>query len=101
MSLTSDKPKKNVLLTGCSTGIGHTLALELHQRGYHVWATARNLQSLQDLSGQGIQTLMLDVTNGDQIREVVDHIYKTDGHLDILVNNAGYGSMGPLIAMDT
>ncbi|WP_419832287.1 SDR family oxidoreductase [Endozoicomonas atrinae] len=90
---------KNVLITGCSSGIGRELALEFQQRGYRVWATARNLQSIQALSDQNIQVLALDVTDESQVQEVVQHILNTDGHLDILVNNAGYGSMGPLIDM--
>lgn len=88
---------KNVLITGCSSGIGWTLALEFQQRGYRVWATARNLQSLQDLADKNIQLLSLDVNSESQVEEVVQTIIKTDGHLDMLVNNAGYGSMGPLI----
>ncbi len=90
---------KNVLITGCSSGIGRELALEFQQRGYRVWATARNLQSIQALSDQNIQVLELDVTDESQVQEVVQHILNTDGHLDMLANNAGYGSMGPLIDM--
>ncbi|MFK0570852.1 SDR family oxidoreductase [Endozoicomonas sp.] len=88
---------KNVLITGCSSGIGRTLALEFQQRGYRVWATARNLQSIQDLADKNIQVLALDVTSEPQIQDVVQRILSSDGHLDMLVNNAGYGSMGPLI----
>ncbi|WP_257294640.1 SDR family oxidoreductase [Endozoicomonas sp. YOMI1] len=90
---------KNVLITGCSSGIGRELALEFQQRGYRVWATARKLQSIQKLADQNIQVLELDVTNELQVHEVVQHILSSDGHLDMLVNNAGYGSMGPLIDM--
>ncbi len=93
---TTAKPT-NVLITGCSSGIGRAMALEFRQRGYRVWATARKLQSIQELEKLGIQILALDVTSPDQVQETVQHIINSDGHLDILVNNAGYGSMGPLI----
>ena len=98
MSLTSNN-SKNVLITGCSTGIGRSLSLEFHRRGYRVWATARNVERLNDLAGKGIETLPLDVTDREQVQKTVSHVYDADGHLDILINNAGYGSMGPLIDM--
>lgn len=90
---------ENVLITGCSSGIGRELALEFQRRGYRVWATARNLQSIQTLADQNIRVQELDVTSESQVHEVVQHILSSDGHLDILVNNAGYGSMGPLMDM--
>ncbi|WP_422447251.1 MULTISPECIES: SDR family NAD(P)-dependent oxidoreductase [unclassified Endozoicomonas] len=90
---------KNVLITGCSSGIVRELALEFQQRGYRVWATARNLQSTQALAEQNIKVLELDVTCESQVHEVVQHILGSQGHLGMLVNNAGYGSMGPLIDM--
>ncbi|WP_263079754.1 SDR family oxidoreductase [Endozoicomonas sp. Mp262] len=89
--------KKNVLITGCSSGIGRSLADSFHNRGYRVWATARNKERINDLAAKGIQIAELDVTSEQQIEEVVRQIYDIDGHLDILVNNAGYGSMGPLL----
>ncbi|KAJ7196974.1 NAD-P-binding protein [Mycena pura] len=83
--------KKNVLITGCSAGgIGHALAIEFHAKGFHVFATGRRLDSMLDLSAQGIQTLKLDVTDADAIRTIRDEIaVKTGGKLDVLVNNAG------------
>ncbi|KAJ7167212.1 NAD-P-binding protein [Mycena crocata] len=82
---------KNVLITGCSAGgIGHALAIEFHAKGFHVFATARRLDSMQELSARGIETLKLDVTDADAIRTLRDEIaVKTGGTLDILVNNAG------------
>ncbi|KEQ18106.1 SDR family oxidoreductase [Endozoicomonas numazuensis] len=85
---------KNVLITGCSSGIGLALALELNQRKYKVWATARNLESIQSLSEQGIKTAELDVTDEAQITRVLEEIRAEDGKVDILINNAGYGGMG-------
>ncbi len=99
MSVDSKTEKRNVLITGCSSGIGRALALEFHRRGYAVWATARNIESIRDLTDHPIQVLALDVRNEQQVDEVVQHILARDGHIDILINNAGYGSMGPLIDM--
>ncbi|KAJ6470257.1 NAD-P-binding protein [Mycena vitilis] len=82
--------KKSVLITGCSAGgIGHALAIEFHEKGLHVLATARRLDSMRDLSARGIETLRLDVTDLDAIRTIRDEVSSaTGGTLDILVNNA-------------
>ncbi len=85
---------KNVLITGCSSGIGLALALELDQRGYKVWATARKRESIQSLSAKGIKTAELDVTDEDQVIRVLKEVQEEDGKVDILINNAGYGGMG-------
>jgi NADP-dependent 3-hydroxy acid dehydrogenase YdfG len=89
---------KNVLITGCSSGIGAALAKAFHHTGkYTVYASARRLDSLAPLQALGIQTLTLDVTDHHSIQAAVDQI---EGGVDILVNNAGYGLMGPLAEVE-
>ncbi|KAE9408814.1 NAD(P)-binding protein [Gymnopus androsaceus JB14] len=82
--------KKNVLITGCSAGgIGHALAKEFHKKGHHVFASARQLDSMVELKDLGITVLELDVTEIESVREARDKISAlTGGTLDILVNNA-------------
>lgn len=44
---TSTATQKVALITGCSDGgIGHALALELHNRGWRVFATARRVEAI-------------------------------------------------------
>ena len=88
---------KNVLITGCSSGVGYALALEFNQRGYNVWATARKPESIAELKEKNIHVAQLDVTREDQIQQVVQKIQNEYGGIDILVNNAGYGGMGPVV----
>ncbi len=90
---------KTVLITGCSSGIGATLAKTMHQSGYHVYASARNAAKLAPLRDMGIQTLTLDVTQASSITQALNTISADQRTVDILVNNAGYGAMGPLIEM--
>lgn len=92
-----DNNKLNVLITGCSSGIGFELARTYHQRGYKVWATARDATKLETLEQSGIHCLQLDVLDELQVRNVVKRIIEEDRKLDILINNAGYGGMGPLV----
>ena len=89
--------KKNVLITGCSSGIGQELAMTFHKRGYKVWASARDIHSLQGLEQQGIRCVTLDVLDDLQVRNVIKGVLEEDQKLDILINNAGYGGMGPLV----
>ena len=86
-----------VLITGCSSGIGAALALELHRRGQRVYASARRVDSLAPLVAQGIRTLTLDVNDDASIANALDCIGREAGQLDILVNNAGYSQVGAVI----
>ena len=90
-----------VLITGCDSGIGKALARAFHQRGYRVCATARRLQTMQDLAQEGIRTLALDVTQSADIERVLHELHQGGLSVGTLVNNAGYGAMGPLLDLPT
>jgi NAD(P)-dependent dehydrogenase (short-subunit alcohol dehydrogenase family) len=84
-----------VLVTGCSSGIGRCLAIGLRQRGYRVFATARKPQDVSALAAQGLEGLALDLDSSDSIRAAVGHVLeRCGGKLDALVNNAAYGQPG-------
>jgi len=88
--------KHRVLISGCSTGIGRSLALAFAKRGHKVIATARKVETLEDLARQGMITLPLDVTRTESISIAVQEACRQAGVIDILVNNAGFGLMGPV-----
>ena len=52
-----------VLITGCSSGLGHALALRFVKAGHPTYATARSVDSISDLAAVGCNTLQLDVTD--------------------------------------
>lgn len=93
------RPQANevVLITGCGSGIGKALALAFHRQGFSVCATARRLDTMKDLAQEGILTLALDVTRGEDIQRVLAALRSAGAHVGVLVNNAGYGAMGPLL----
>ncbi|MDR0499321.1 MAG: SDR family oxidoreductase [Holophagales bacterium] len=91
-------PQQWVLITGCSTGIGKALVDVCRNYGWGVIATARNLNSLDDLKdGEDLRKIRLDVTDINSIQSAASAV--EDLHLRALVNNAGYGQMGPLEAL--
>jgi len=85
-----------VLITGCSTGIGRATAELLAGRGWTVYATARKLDSIAELTGRGCKTLALDVCDEGSIRAAVAAVEQAEGAVGVLINNAGYGQEGPV-----
>jgi NAD(P)-dependent dehydrogenase (short-subunit alcohol dehydrogenase family) len=83
---------KTWFITGASRGFGRIWAEAALKRGDQVTATARKLSDVQDLSerfGDAVLPLSLDVTDGEQVRPVIEKAYAHFGRLDVLVNNAG------------
>jgi NADP-dependent 3-hydroxy acid dehydrogenase YdfG len=85
---------QTILITGCSSGIGHACAERLQGKGHTVYATARRPKSLEDLRARGCRTLALDVTDEDSMSEAVRAVEEAEGAVDVLVNNAGYSQSG-------
>jgi NAD(P)-dependent dehydrogenase (short-subunit alcohol dehydrogenase family) len=86
---------RNVLITGCSSGIGHCLALGLQARGWRVFATVRQEKDVAPLRAAGLDARVLDLRSPESIRAAVDGILAiTGGRLDALINNGAYGQPG-------
>ncbi|HEY1522080.1 MAG TPA: oxidoreductase [Solirubrobacteraceae bacterium] len=88
------EPSKAVLITGCSSGIGHATAQHLAERGWTVYATARRPETLTDLEGRGCHVLALDVTSEDSMQAAVNAVTEAHGAVGVLINNAGYSQSG-------
>jgi NAD(P)-dependent dehydrogenase (short-subunit alcohol dehydrogenase family) len=86
---------KSVLITGCSSGIGLSVAGGLKDRGYRVFATARGKADVERLATAGFESLQLDLADPASIHAAVDDILgRTAGTLDALFNNGAYGQPG-------
>jgi len=85
-----------VLITGCSSGIGHETARHLAAGGWKVYATARRLESIEDLRAAGCETLACDVTDEASMSACVKAVEDAEGAVGVLVNNAGYSQSGAL-----
>jgi NADP-dependent 3-hydroxy acid dehydrogenase YdfG len=85
---------KAVLITGCSTGIGRATAEHLAAKGWNVYATARKLDSIEDLESRGCKLLALDVCDESSMQSAVAAVEQAEGAVGVLVNNAGYSQSG-------
>ncbi|MEF8813550.1 MAG: SDR family oxidoreductase [Halovenus sp.] len=87
---------RTVLITGCSSGIGHATATAFLDGGWTVYATSRDEADVAGLGERGARTAGLDVTDDEAVERVVDRVGAEEGGVDCLVNNAGFGQYGPL-----
>jgi short-subunit dehydrogenase len=94
-----------VLLTGASSGIGRSLALDLAARGASLILTARRVDRLEaiqqqlDPSGKRVAILAGDLTDPVHRTRLIDACRERfAGRLDALINNAGIGAIGPFEA---
>jgi short-subunit dehydrogenase len=99
MTGTGESPKKVVLVTGASAGLGAAVAREAGRRGYRLALTARRGDRLERLADQltspenGGEALVLPAAldDPDTLERLVADTLARFGRLDVLVNNAGLG----------
>lgn len=84
-----------VLVTGCSTGFGLAISLQLAKQGFKVYATMRDLSRRSGLDAAAakhnvdLRVLRLDVTEQASIDDAVNTIISECGSIWGVVNNAG------------
>jgi len=86
--------KKVALVTGASSGIGKSATIELQHKGFEVFAAARRIEKMKDLSDVGINVISMDVTSAESVQKGINYVVEKYGKIDVLVNNAGYGLLG-------
>jgi NAD(P)-dependent dehydrogenase (short-subunit alcohol dehydrogenase family) len=87
------------LVTGSSRGLGRAMVEASLEAGNKVLATARNPESLKDLSqryGDQVKLFALDVVDESAAAGAVRTAIDVFGSLDIIVNNAGYGNLSSI-----
>jgi NAD(P)-dependent dehydrogenase (short-subunit alcohol dehydrogenase family) len=97
--------KRWIVITGASTGIGKATALRLAGAGFSVIAGVRKAADAEWLCKEApaLQTAILDVTNPENIAELVARLPQLLGDAGLygLVNNAGVVVAGPTESMTT
>ena len=91
---------QTIVITGCSSGFGHDLALKLARRGDRVYATMRApagknaaaatmLLDAADTEALDLRVLDLDVTDDASVSAAAQTVADESGAADVVVNNAG------------
>ena len=88
--------KRNIFITGASSGIGKSMAYSFGKNGDNLILCARRKEKLQEIKndiegryGVKVDIYELDVTEYEKVREIVKEIIKNSGKIDVLINNAG------------
>src|SRR6202041_2574529 len=84
------------LVTGSSRGLGRAIVEAGLAAGNKVLATARDIESLADLSeryGDQVKLFAMDVTDEAAAANAVMAAVDVFGSLDVVINNAGYGNL--------
>lgn len=94
--------KKNVIITGASSGIGACLAEHFAKEGANIVLGARRMDRLQQVKKKieenypvKVLAIECDVTSEDGVYDLVKQSTNELGSIDIVVANAGYGLKGP------
>lgn len=92
--------KPNVLITGCSSGLGKETAIQFAKAGYKVFAGVRKLEDADFLVSnfKDVKPIILDLTNAEhisRINQLISDECPKEG-LQILINMAGYTFVSPI-----
>lgn len=82
--------KKNILITGASSGVGLSLSHYLSIK-FHVIAIARRLDNMKNEfeGNKNIKAYRVDLANHEEVESAIDGILDTHGDIPYLINNAG------------
>jgi NAD(P)-dependent dehydrogenase (short-subunit alcohol dehydrogenase family) len=101
LHMTQSHRNQIIVVSGASTGMGEATARRLAVLGYHVLAGVRRDADGERIADDGIEPVLLDITNPEHIGSLVDRIASDPAGrpLRALVNNAGVSIYAPVEAL--
>jgi len=107
MELCFDIKGQTAIVTGASSGLGVTFAETLAERGVNLIIGARRYEKLvkvaEDISSKyniKVVPVQTDVSQEEQVINIVKTAIEKFGSIEILVNNAGTASLSPSVDMN-
>ena len=94
-----DLKEKTAIVTGGSSGIGQAIAVKFANEGASVHVLDLQQVARDTEMGQNIEFHQCDVSNADQVQQVISKI-ASNSNIDILVNNAGVSHIGNIEQTD-
>jgi len=88
----NDLKNKNIIVTGATGGIGHSIIKKLHGQGVNILASGTRVEKLEELKKNfnNIKTLKFDISQSENIEAFIENASKElDDNIDCIVNNAG------------
>ena len=79
---------KTILVSGTSSGIGYEICLQALKLKYRVISVSRNSKPLENI--KGIDCYSVDITDKDQLNNLVESLKSKKVNIDFLINNAGH-----------
>ena len=95
--------EKVIVIMGASSGIGEATAVKLAEQGAKVVIAARReerIKALAEKLGENVLYQTADVTNREQVQQVIDLAMTSFGRIDVLFNNAGIMPQGNLAELN-
>ena len=93
---------RTILITGCSSGIGHHAAHAMTARGWRVFAACRTPGDCERLRNEGLAAPLIDYERPETIRSgLAEMLDATEGRIDALFNNGAYAIPGLVEDMPT
>ena len=84
-----DLENKNIIVTGASGGIGHSIVDKLTECGANVLASGTKIDKLDEIKKRfkNIKILKFDISQSEKIEEFIENASNDLGGLDCIVNN--------------
>lgn len=94
MLVLNKKMSKNVLVTGCSSGIGYAIASKFLNEGYNVYGC--DIHKPQSQLEEKLSFYQCDIGVKEQVKKIYNYLVEKKIILDAIVNNAGVNLNGSI-----
>jgi short-subunit dehydrogenase involved in D-alanine esterification of teichoic acids len=92
-----------ILITGGASGIGEDMAKYFSEKGGLVYISDVQIdkgEKIQSESKGKIKFINCDVSNENQVKDLIEKVYKENKRIDVVINNAGISGASEVLEKD-